>query len=179
MRSRVIKLTMFEHRTLILMCGVSGSGKSTRAAEIKTLAYDNAQACSIHSADDHFLHWIGTRDGVPVYGKDAYEYMFDAAKLSKAHNLCQLYVENSMQSAISIIIVDNTNVRVRDRKPYIALAEKYGYKVHVEKVGKTDEESLQLYAQRNIHKVSLETIRKQARRLEASNGIDNKAETTV
>ena len=140
-------------RKLVILRGVSGSGKSTRAKEIKKEAAAKHEVCYVCSADDYFM-----RDG---------KYEFDAKLLSQAHAWCKGKAEAVMYlAAADVVVVDNTNTQHWEYKPYIEMAQEHGYEVEVIKVGQLDESNLKAYANRNRHGVSLDVIRKQAKRFE-------------
>ena len=92
--------------TLYIMQGVPGSGKSTIACELADLVF---------STDDFFY-----REG---------EYKFDAAKIGEAHQWNQLRAEGAMMVGGNDIAIDNTNVKRWEAKPYVQMAERYGYAV--------------------------------------------------
>lgn len=94
---------------LYIIIGPSGSGKSTKA---KTLAPD----CCICEADKFWLNCTG-------------EYLFVPSLLGKAHSWCQSEVERLMNEGKSRIVVSNTSLTDKERKPYSDLAEKHGYEV--------------------------------------------------
>ena len=111
---------------LILLRGVSGSGKST-VAELFT----NAVLCS---TDDYFM--IPDAEGV-------LQYQFDANSLVINHKKCQDQVEEVMRKVTSTdgflddmvtvsstIVVHNTFTQEWEMDAYYKLAEKYGYMVH-------------------------------------------------
>lgn len=98
---------MKKSKDLIILRGISGSGKSTFA---KLLGK------AICSADDYFVSING-------------EYLWKEEDLGKAHRWCTKKSEMFMERNISPIIISNTCVKARDLKPYTKLAEKYGYRV--------------------------------------------------
>ena len=93
-------------KTLILLRGLPGSGKSTFA---KTLG-------GIHIEADHYF----MKDG---------EYKFDASKLKQAHEYCRTSTEGWMVEGHNIV-VSNTFTTSKEMQPYYELAEKYGYQVY-------------------------------------------------
>lgn len=103
---------------LFLMSGAAGSGKSTLAARIQNLSktYLDEPVMDICEADEFWY----------ILGKG--EYAFNPKLLWKAHWWCQREAERHMQNGESVI-VSNTNLTPRDRKPYFNLAEKYNYNV--------------------------------------------------
>jgi predicted kinase len=95
-------------RTLILVRGLPGAGKSTFA---KTLG-------GIHIEADHYF----MKDG---------EYKFDASKLKQAHEHCRTSTEGWMMEGYVLgnIVVSNTFTQEWEMDDYYELAKKYGYRV--------------------------------------------------
>lgn len=136
---------------IVILRGLSGSGKTTKALEIAE-KYDLAGYTSaICSADNYFLR------------PDGY-YDFNAKLLKQAHEWCYKRAKQAVECDVDCVIIDNTNTRKWEYEKYVALAEGCGYLLEIIKVG--DLESVELYAERNIHKVPLDTIRKMAERFE-------------
>jgi predicted kinase len=98
-------------KNLILVRGVSGSGKTTFA---ELMSWN--PAAPVFAADDYFMV-----DG---------EYKFDGSKLKDAHADCQKRTENAMNAEFEKIFVANTFTREWEMKAYYDLAEKYGYRVY-------------------------------------------------
>jgi predicted kinase len=98
-------------KNVIILRGVSGSGKSTFAS---MLARHNDGALVV-TADDYFTD----RDGL---------YKFDASKLGAAHTICYKRFEYALfhNPDVNTIIVANTNTSPRDFKNYVDAAEAYG-----------------------------------------------------
>lgn len=152
------------------MRGVSGSGKSTRAKELRkewvkscisnwcpegVEEEDVLEAQTIIcSADDFFVdHSSG-------------EYNWDPKKLGAAHSWCKTRAETAMELGIGWVCIDNTNTAKWEYEPYLEMAKRFDYEVEVVKVGQLDESNLKVYANRNKHGVSLDVIRKQAKRFQ-------------
>jgi predicted kinase len=93
-------------KTLILLRGLPGAGKSTFA---KTLG-------GIHIEADHYF----MKDG---------EYKFDASKLKQAHEYCRTSTEGWMMEGYNIV-VSNTFTQEWEMDAYYELAGKYGYRVY-------------------------------------------------
>jgi predicted kinase len=93
-------------KTLILVRGLPGAGKSTFA---KTLG-------GIHIEADHYF----MKDG---------EYKFDASKLKQAHEYCRTSTEGWMIEGYNIV-VSNTFTQEWEMDAYYELAGKYGYRVY-------------------------------------------------
>ena len=126
---------------VIIMCGISGSGKSTRTEKL----YPEATVCST----DHFFMVNG-------------EYKFDPRKLSQAHGNCLRKFVAELCYRKPLIVVDNTNTSVAEVAPYAALALAYDYKLEIE-ILKVDVDTA---AKRNIHGVPYTTIVKMAERID-------------
>ena len=127
---------------LILVRGVSGSGKTTFTSHLNGY---------ILSTDDHFYV-----DGV---------YTFNPDKLSEYHQKTINQVEKLMKNwedfyhdtDNSNIVVHNTFTQEWEMEPYLDLADKYGFKIFtiiVEKRHKNDSK----------HNVPFEIIKKQRAR---------------
>lgn len=94
-------------KVLIIIRGIPGSGKSTFAEMLGTKA--------ICCADDFHM-----RDGV---------YSWSPMTISAAHNWCQRKCRRFMKKGIERIVIANTSTTVRELKPYMDLANQFGYKV--------------------------------------------------
>jgi len=92
---------------IVLLRGVSGSGKSTFARVLGGKHYE---------ADMFFVD----SDGV---------YKFNPKKLKEAHKWCHSSVELSMSNREDLIVVSNTFTQEWEIKPYYELAKKYNYTV--------------------------------------------------
>ena len=141
-------------KTLWILCGVPGSGKSFRTAELMK-KYDGAVKCS---ADDFMVDEDGN-------------YAFSPDKLGWAHQSCRSKTEKSMKDGVGVIIIDNTNTSARELKPYRKLAKRFNYEVVEELVGNLDEESIQKYAERCVHNVPAEHVHRMAQRLRDRLGV--------
>jgi predicted kinase len=121
-------------RTLTLVRGISGSGKTTVARQ---LALGGRR--KLITADDYFVE-----DGI---------YQFDPSKLSEAHAWCGTEADLAMQEGLHVI-VHNTFTQRWEMEAYLQMGERHGYRVTVVSVfdgGCTDEE----LAARNEHEVPL------------------------
>jgi predicted kinase len=103
-------------RTLIILRGLPGSGKSSFADFIWSSGV-------IFEADKYFYDENGN-------------YNFDASKLHAAHKWCQTEVENAMiencmtnGAYFPDIVVSNTSTTEKELQPYLDLAVEYDYKV--------------------------------------------------
>jgi len=99
-------------KTLYLLRGLPGSGKSTLAKQL---------------GGSHFetdLYFVGPDD----------TYNFDPSKLKEAHQWCQDAVSNAMLLNYTTghnetIVVSNTFTQEWEMKPYMNMAEDWGYRV--------------------------------------------------
>ena len=124
---------------LIILRGVSGCGKTTLAQKI-------VKNGVINSTDNYFI----------VEGK----YEFDPKKLGFYHKLNQEKTKEDMINGISPIIIDNTNLRAWEMKPYVVLADNYGYEIEIIEIEESMEELLKRQNQRKDKQISKEVLEK-------------------
>lgn len=98
-----------DSKELILIRGVSGSGKSSTA---KLFNPD-----IVLEADQYFMH-----NGI---------YKFDLSKLREAHKYCRLSCASYMSKETPRIVISNTFTTIKELKPYLELAKEYKYRVTV------------------------------------------------
>ena len=108
-------------KEIIILRGISCSGKSTLA---KQLVGNGV----ILSTDDYFM-----KNGI---------YNFDPTKLGIYHKNNQDRAEKSMIDGISPIVVDNIFYKEWEIKPYVQLANKYGYEVNIKELPTPDIDEL-------------------------------------
>lgn len=106
-------------KTVIILRGVPGNGKSTVADYIETLAVtSSSRSATICCADDYFIDDNG-------------DYVYDRNKIHLAHEWCQKLFKCSLDIADDLIIVANTSTREKDVNTYRNMAIEYGYIVFV------------------------------------------------
>ena len=136
------------NQELIVMRGIPGSGKSTKAKSIVGQGV-------IHSTDD-----------VIEAGGDYNEFFAkmiaskDFAPLSRVHSTNLRNAIASMKSGVSPVIIDNTNIKQNESKAYITAALEMGYadnNIKFVDIGTAGLEAAEL-AKRNAHGVPLDKI---------------------
>lgn len=101
---------MSQQKILLIARGPSGSGESRMADKIS-----EQYKAPVFSSDDFWM----------INGK----YQFDPDHVDEAHFWNHGRVEEAMQGDMPVIIVDNTNTKFWQMKPYVQMAQKYGYAV--------------------------------------------------
>ena len=160
---------------MVILRGLPGSGKSTLAESLVKAdpwrivppgpTWSSGEALS---TDDFFI-------------VDEGEYRFDPTKLAEAHGWNQNRTDNSlllMRHNDANLVIDNTNIRLWEFRPYVLKADRAGVEVTV--IG--PDTHPQLFApwaldpeecfRRNSHGVPLETIRHMASSWEPFVGLD-------
>lgn len=131
-------------KTLYIVRGLPGSGKSTFAKELVGHEF------LVCEADKYFLDEAGV-------------YKFDMSKIKEAHEYCRNLVETYMRDSLvndqfyRKIAVSNTFTQEWEMKPYMELAEKYGYRVFSVVVENR-------HGGENVHGVPAETLEKMKNR---------------
>jgi len=102
-----------------ILCGVSGSGKSTYIE-------NHLPDASVVSADNFFM-------------RDDGDYLFDPTRLGEAHGTCLRQFVMFLTADLwdpdhyepKNLVVDNTNTTVMEVAPYAQLAIAYGYELEI------------------------------------------------
>jgi predicted kinase len=105
-------------KKLIIVRGLPGSGKSTLVKDLFLEEDPSDVMISAHCCADDFMV------------NDEGEYQFVPSKLSLVHQKCQEKARDAMVMGIHLVIVSNTSTQEWEMKPYIKLAEEYGYRMH-------------------------------------------------
>jgi len=129
---------------LILVRGVSGSGKTTYA---KKLINDDPSLS--HYEADMFFYKNGN-------------YKFNPNKLNLAHHWCKTQTENNLQNGKSVI-VSNTFTQKWEIEPYIELGKKYNANIIIKKATRNYQ---------NVHGVPDEIVERMRSRWEDVEGED-------
>lgn len=133
-------------KVIYIMRGISGSGKSTLALKLCNGVKEN-----VCSTDDFFID----EDG---------KYNFDTGMLQHNHGLNQERAEEKMEQGISPLAIDNTHTQTWEAKPYVEMAQKYGYKVEFKEPETSWKFDAQELAKRNVHGVPFPNIQRMLQR---------------
>lgn len=129
-------------KKLVIMRSQSGGGKTTYLK-------NNFPYAFVCSAD----HAMIEPDG---------QYVFAAEKLGKAHFYSMNACKAAMINELPLVAVDNTNVNLRDMKPYVEMAKHYGYEVIIIRLVVSPEVSMK----RNLHGTPEEIVKLQHEKLQ-------------
>lgn len=99
--------------TLVLVRGISGSGKSRLAQELA-----EAYGIEVFSTDDYFM----TKDG---------RYEWRGEKLIEYHRKNIDRAIAAMERGDPFVLVDNTSIKAWELKPYVEPALKLGYDIRI------------------------------------------------
>lgn len=97
-------------KQIILIRGIPGSGKSTLA---KQLMNGHLGVPLTHLEADMYFY------------NDMHQYVFDATKLSNAHNWCMTETNNTLNKNRGVI-VSNTFTTLKELRPYFDIAKSHG-----------------------------------------------------
>jgi hypothetical protein len=143
---------MSDNKYIVIIRGLSGSGKTTLAQLIcGALEFDDEKRVAV-SADDFFID-------------DKGNYVFEYEKLSEAHDWCKAEVESCAKEGFNVIVVHNNFTKRWEVSPYIEIAQKNGYRVHVVNLYDNGLNDSQL-AERCCHNIPINSISSQRERWE-------------
>lgn len=128
-------------KKVIIMRGISGSGKSTWVKK-------NVPEAVVCSADHHFIN-----DGV---------YKFDWRELKQAHAACFKKFHEAVTCGLGVIVIDNTNTELHEISRYLGVIELFEYDLEIVRI----ECDLSVAQARNVHEVPPESVRAQSVRFE-------------
>lgn len=136
------------YRILILMRGVSGSGKSYLARKIIDITIGSDDAIykrHIFSTDDYFI----------IEGR----YCYDRFRLSEAHEWNKYRVQIALRDGVSPVIVDNTNLEIWEPQPYVQAGVLNGYYIELVEPRTPWATDIAGLAKRNTHNVPHDKIK--------------------
>ena len=147
-------------KKLVMMRGIPGSGKSTKAQEIARKHLENGgRSVAICSTDDYHME-----NG---------EYVFKPKMLGDFHVRNQMRVYDMMNDGVELVIVDNTNIKRKDMMVYISNGGACKYEIEEVIVGEDSLMSdltsnhftsyIDSCAERNTHGVPRDVIDRMAR----------------
>lgn len=102
-------------KTLYMIRGLPGSGKTTLANELKETYEAAGFTVALASADDYHV----------VNG----EYQWKAENIARAHHACKTKAGSAMSLGVDVVIVHNTSTTEKELKVYLEFAQLFGYKV--------------------------------------------------
>ena len=105
-------------KTVYIIRGLPGSGKSTIAEHFKFIANQSNISFEWIETDKSFIQQNG-------------DYVFDKAKLHSAHQYWMARFKKSVNLGVDMIVVSNTSTRKWEFEEYMKYAEDNGYIVHV------------------------------------------------
>lgn len=143
-----------QQKKCVIMRGISGSGKTTRAKEIIKASQDEGLTSVKLSTDDFFVS-----DG---------KYDFDASKLKENHQKNFDAFKLALQKNTKMVIIDNTNTQIWEYSRYEKLARKSGYEVMIIIMPDYDFIS---NPERNTHLVPIEVLERQRTNLGFDRGV--------
>ena len=97
----------------VISRGIPGSGKSTFNRMLKSVSEARGFNIAIHSTDDFHM----------VDGK----YVFQMDKLAWFHKRNYTAFSKSISDGVDVVVVDNTNLKAKEYKDYVAVATDFGY----------------------------------------------------
>lgn len=136
-------------KTLIIMRGLPGSGKSTKAKKLHA-----EQGGELFSTDDYPGLYSEGEDGkIEWHGGE--KDKDGKSMIAGAHEWNQSRAFKAMESGVSPIIVDNTHVQKWEAKPYVLEAKKNGYNIAVEEADTPWKFDVKELSGKNTHGVSV------------------------
>ncbi len=155
---------MFKFRTLVLMRGIPGSGKSTIARSLAGVHDDHIVKDGKHRYQYGSIGAMGAVLSTDFYFMDSGEYVFNPAKLGEYHGQNQAACADLMVDGEPVIVIDNTNTQIWEMAPYVEMAKDNGYKVVVVSI---PHPPIDVAVTRNSHGVPRAAIERMVKRWES------------
>ena len=155
---------------VIILRGISGSGKSSIAKHYQSLALASEPAAALSSSSSSSPALPASTRSL-VCSADSFflrnhRYVFDSKLLSQAHSACLASFLALLASHSPYAIVDNTNVQRWEYDNYVRIAELLGYGVLVLEVVVQGEDEVRACGERNVHGVAFSGCQSMADRWE-------------
>ncbi len=141
-------------KRLILLRSLPGGGKSTLA---QALSKDSDNLV-ILSTDNYHMREI---DG-------EWKYVFQPDMLGEYHKQNQKACSYEMSCGTPLIIIDNTNISFKEFKPYVVMANLFGYEVELVEPDTPWAFDVDECTKRNVHGVPREAIQRMLDRWEST-----------
>lgn len=138
---------------LIIMRGLPGSGKSSVSKRVQEL-FQGQNTHVVRICTDEILEMC---EG---------GYLWAGYKMPLYHGIAYNIARSSFNKDVPVVILDNTNIKIKDFESYIFDARQKGYAVRIFIVGGFSEEDIQNSVKRNSHNVPEDAIRRMANRFQ-------------
>ena len=149
------------NKTVILIRGIPGSGKSTHVKEFLKNAGENGilfHEVVVCSADDTFTH--------PVAGGKT-EYRYEPSRIGIAHSRCySKFMDALYDEAVKFVIVDNTFIHQWETRNYIQLANMVGANLEIHELRANTVEEVNKCIARCVHGVPADIVFRMASEFE-------------
>ncbi|KAJ2951018.1 hypothetical protein O0L34_g5392 [Tuta absoluta] len=136
-------------RILILMRGLTGSGKTYLARQIVEILVGP-------SPTNYNNHIFSTDDFFMVRGR----YEYQQYRLSEAHDWNQNRVRQALRRGLSPVIVDNTNIEIWEMEPYVREGVRNGYIIEVVEPNTPWARKAHQLLKKTAHNVPMSTIKR-------------------
>ncbi|KAI5636254.1 AAA domain-containing protein [Phthorimaea operculella] len=136
-------------RILILMRGLSGSGKTYLARQIVDILIGPTPV-------NYNTHIFSTDDFFMVRG----QYQFQQYRLGEAHDWNQNRVREALRRGLSPVIVDNTNIEIWEMEPYVREGVRNGYIIEVVEPNTPWARKAHQLLKKTAHMVPMSTIKR-------------------
>jgi predicted kinase len=127
-----------EYKSLILLRGLPGSGKSALAEVLSEKG-----RYPVYSVDDYFTDTVTG------------EYSFEYRENHKAYKQCGNEAVHALANGVEKVFIDNTFTLEWEMEPYFKMASEYNYRIFVVTVENR-------HGGRNVHGITDEQIEKMA-----------------
>lgn len=159
---KILYLVSNGYKVMVIMRGLPGSGKSSQAKNIVDMCYTNPNYGKfIFSADNFFIDRCTGR------------YHFNKSKLTNAHQWLQENIKQAVQHEVTPVIIDNTNIELREMETHLKIAVINGYWIEILESTSAWAWEVSECAKKNVHKVPYDVIMNMIGRYEHHINIDN------